>query len=231
VTDEKTDEEKAAHSRADRRESAKREWSERPGLPDPTYDPRTGWKLDQFAMHCEADALREFKRLSFDHYHPQLAKKPLVLGLIIVSEFGRLINKRLLEPRYLVKGVRPNEYAPEVVSIPLLEHMYPIIETSELLDVTHWPEIARRRYEHVRVFEPARKAAGGRPATYDWEHLAEKMRKDGARFRNEAELVRYCRNNVLLRDSGKRPQPGSPDDKTAREAIATHEFSFFVDKD
>ena len=230
MTDEKTDEETAAHSRAVRRESAKREWSEQPDLPDPTYDPRTGWNLDQFAMHCEAGALREYKRLSFNLHHPKLAKEPHVLGPLIVFEFGHVINKRLLEPRFEVRGVRPNKYSPEVVSIPLLEHMYPIIETSELLDLTHWPEIARRRYEHVRVFELARKAAGGRPAMYDWERLADKIRTEGIRFSSDRELLRYCRDNVLLRDSGKRPQPGSPDDKTVREAITKHRLSFFVDK-
>jgi hypothetical protein len=50
------------------------------------------------------------------------------------------------------------------------------------------------------------------------------------RFSRDRDLLRYCRDNVLLRDSGKRPQPGSPDDKTVREAITKHGLGFFVDK-
>jgi hypothetical protein len=229
VTDHENEKEDA-HVRACIREFAKCEWAEAPDLPNPAYDPRTGWKLDEFAMYCGADALREYKRLQFNTYHLAHAKETDVLGPKVIYEYGQLITKQLLKPRYQVKGVRPYEFQPEVVSIPLLEHMLPIIETSELLDTSNFPEIARRRFEHVRVFELARKAVGGRPAMYDWERLADKIRTEGIRFSSARDLLRYCRDNVLLRDSGKRPQPGSPDDKTVREAITKHGLTFFVDK-
>jgi hypothetical protein len=166
--DRKTDEEQQARERADRREGWKREWTELPDLPEPTYDPRNGWKLDQFAMHFEPDLLREYKRLSFGLYHPKLRTNPFDHAALLLLDLELVIHKRLLEPAFQVKGFRPNAYEAEVVPTALLEKMYPIIETSELLDTTHWPEIARRRYEHVRVFEPARKSPGGRPPTYDW---------------------------------------------------------------
>jgi hypothetical protein len=225
--DQKTEDDDRTPRRLHPKEKSIVIWSELP-LPNPAYDPRTGWKLDEFAMHCEPDATREYKQNTFNTHFPHLAKRRQIWAPILILHFPLTVKKRLLEPRFRVTGFRPGAYEPEDIPIPLLERMRPIVEPSELHDLSEKYEV-RRRYESVRVFEPGRKAAGGRPTTYDWPGLASKMRAEGIRFRNRADLVRYCQENVLLKDSGKPPPQGSPDDKTVRGAIPTHQLEFFLE--
>ena len=58
-------------------EFAKLHWAAQP-LPDPAYNPKTGWKLDEFAMYCEPLRLRKYKEHSFaQHYRFVELKKEL----------------------------------------------------------------------------------------------------------------------------------------------------------
>ena len=218
-------EEKEAEERAKRREIYKHEWTELSDLPDSTYDPQNGWRLDQFAMRFEPDLLREHKEFYFQLYHPKQPRKPFDPFFLVDQELERAINKRLVDPCFQVKGFRPDAFEAEIVPIPLLEQMFPIIETSELLDINRVP--ARRRYDHVRVFELSQKFHRGRPPTYDWPALVQKIQNERLCLSSEAELIRYCRNNVQPA-LGKRRHKDGPDDKTIREAITKHRLDKFV---
>jgi len=213
----KTEDEKEARARRDRKEAYIRTWAQLP-LPNPAYDPRTGWKLDEFAMHCEPDGLREYKQISFNMNFPHLAKKKQIpiVEWVITFHFPLVIGKRLLEPRFRVTGFRPAAYEPEEVPIPLLERMYPVIELSDLLDISERP--APRRYELVRVFKSS--GIRGVHAKYDWRRLARRMEEEAVIYPRDAELVRFCRANVWL-VSGEKPE-ALPDDATTRAAISKY---------
>ncbi len=47
-----------------------RAWALSPELPDPTYDPKNGWTLDQFAMRFEPDLLQLYKDVMADFDRP-----------------------------------------------------------------------------------------------------------------------------------------------------------------
>src|SRR5262245_21395009 len=48
----------------------KRAWALSPGLPDPMYDPTTGWCLDQVGMRFEPALLQEYKQVMADLHNP-----------------------------------------------------------------------------------------------------------------------------------------------------------------
>jgi len=43
-----------------------REWALKEEDPDPAYNDKYGWALDQFAMHCEPTLLRRYKAILID---------------------------------------------------------------------------------------------------------------------------------------------------------------------
>jgi hypothetical protein len=211
-----------------------RKWTAHPDLPDPTYDPDKGWKLDEFAMHFEPNLVREYKNFLKMLHNPELRPRRTVVvddkhgrQEIIVEDFdstalldlklGTRVRELLLEKRFRVMGVRPGAFEAEVIAMPLLEILRPTIETSELVEMT-WPADHARRYELVRVFRL--KAGPGVERRYDWPSIARRLKKDGKIYPTDAKLVKFCMENVLL-VSGERPDP-FPNDKTTREAITKY---------
>ena len=118
----------------------------------------------------------------------------------------------------------------ELMVIPnaLLEHMHPIIETSELRE-THVPGENARWFERVRVFDlvPAAKPSAGRKPTYDWTRLTEQLEKERPVLANKAALVAYCGEKVTT-NSGKNSKMDRPDDKTIRAAITKYGWEKFI---
>ena len=103
-----------------------------------------------------------------------------------------------------------------------------VIDTDVVLSLTSWElRLGRlwaphgRSFDHVRI-QPLREArsARGTKRTYDWSQLRSRLVEEieQTQFKSPAELVRWCRANVVLCESGKRP-PKSPDDATTRAAI------------
>lgn len=78
-----------------------------------------------------------------------------------------------------------------------------------------------RSFDHVRIQppHPARPSRGTKPV-YDWSQLRSDLLVElkQTHFRNPAELVKWCRANVGLCESGEKPFK-SPDDATTRAAI------------
>jgi hypothetical protein len=207
----------AQHPRqATRVERAKLFWAAEP-MPDSAYDPEKGWKLDQFAMHCEPRELQKYKESSYvHHYFPAMQRKLNVSEYVRMLAFPQLIGKRLLEFR--VTGFRPGCNEAEQIPLPLLEVLHPIIELSELVDLFHEPP--QRRYELVRVFHASgpEKSRGGRGPTYNWPKLVNELLQEGRTFETRAALIEYCRANVRAMP-GKRRDPDGPHDNTIRPAI------------
>jgi hypothetical protein len=213
--DSETENPPAAPAQLSPKERAAIRWVRDP-LPDPTYNPRVGWKLDEFAMYCEPDGLREYKLRSCKMHFPHVGGRISFIEYVLTLEFPAIIQKRLLEPRFLVTGFRPGAYEPEDIPLQLLEALLPVIELSELF-ASHM-DTARRRYEHVRVFKL--NGTRGAQAKYDWRALARKMEEAATIHQKDADLARACRANVLLA-SGEKPDP-LPDDATTRAAITKY---------
>jgi hypothetical protein len=221
--DYKTEDEKPAPARqpreTTREERAKLWWAAQP-LPDPAYDPGTGWKLDEFAMYCEPYELRKYKESSYiKHYHSVVQRKQTPLEFSSFYDFPQILNKRLLEFR--VTGFCPGSCEREDIPLSLLEVMHPIVELSELVDYHHKPAV--RRYELVHVFQtcPAKTSRGGRKPTYNWEKLVEELWKEGPTFKTMTELIEYLRSNVQP-NPGKRANKDGPDDNTMRPVISRY---------
>jgi hypothetical protein len=191
-------------------------WAQEP-LPDPTYNPSTGWKLDEFAMHCEPVGLRKYKQHSFKRHFPHVAGKINFIEYVLMLEFPSIVRKRLLEPRFRVMGIRRGAYSPEEVPYLLLERMHPLIELTELHDLGEASEI-RRRYEMVRVFRL--KGNQGAKPTYNWRPVADRVESDGIIYPSDIKLVKFCMQTVML-FSGEKPDP-LPDDATTRGAITKY---------
>jgi hypothetical protein len=201
--------------------------------PDPTYDRLNGWKLDQFAMTFVPDLVREYKILSAeehpsagprDGFAPRTAMKRLDLGYKLSSG----INLRLLDARYEVKGYQFGNFTPVVIPNALLEHMHPIIETSELRELYVPGEVARR-FEKVRVFDlrATAKSLGGRKPIYDWLRLVEQLESEKPSLTSTAALVAYCRKTIAVMP-GVKPRKDGPDDKSARAAILKYRLEKFI---
>ncbi len=182
-----------------------RRWVEQPDLPDPTYDPHGGWKLDQFAMYFEPTLVRERKEYFRQFYNPELRPKRTVLvdykhgrEEIFVDDFDAMawlqselagkIHKQLLEPGLKVTGVPPGELEPKPISRQLLEILRPVIETSELVERGLLTTNDARRYEQVRVFRseaesierkatPAKRPSG-RPIKFTYFEVAAEIERE-----------------------------------------------------
>ena len=204
-----------------------REWALSEELPTTAYNLRHGWTLDQFSMNFEPDLLIAFKRRLRDFHE----------GKRDSEDFGRLqhpltieleskIKQRLLEDRYQVTGFPPGSNRPEPIPRALLEDMHPNIVLSELQELT---VVSPRRFEKVRVFDEKRstKGAAGAKPTYNWPALKTQLEERKSDIFTKAELVDYCRENVKPYP-GKRGSPEGPNDKTVREAIATHGLEKFI---
>jgi hypothetical protein len=201
--------------------------------PDPTYDPVHGWKLDQFAMAFEPELVREYKRVSKAEYPTPLPTEPFapsnpIEKIEIKGKLSGKIGRRLLIPRFEVRGCPLGENAPIVIHKALLEPVIFDIETSELRELCAPPETARR-FDHVRVFDlaGATKPSGGRKPTYDWQRLTEQLEREKPDLSNRAALVAYCRDNVAVMP-GKRAGKGGADGKTIDGAISKHGLEKFI---
>jgi hypothetical protein len=207
----------------------KRDWGLRPELPDPTYNPKNGWTLDQFAMRFEPELLREHKQFIIDKHRPLETPSayPPHFYLGEGAELSEKVKSRLLDPRYRVEALRPGSYDPEVVPRLLLESMTPYIVLSELIEGTY--ARPRRHFEKVRVFDQSaeKKTTGGRKPTYDWPALKKHLERDSPDIFNDKQLVEYCQTNVRAMP-GKRAAKDGPDVKTVEEAIAKYGLKKFI---
>ena len=201
--------------------------------PDPTYDRLNGWKLDQFATIFVPDLVREYKKARAeehpsagprDGFSPRNPMKMFDLGRELSDE----IRRRLLDAQYKVVGYQVECSSPLVIPNALLEHMHPILETSELREL-HVPGEIARWFEHVRVFDldSTAKSSSGRKPTYDWPLLAKRLEQEKPLLTTMAALVAYCRDNVTV-IPGKRAGRDGPNDKTIRAAISEHELEKFI---
>jgi hypothetical protein len=202
--------------------------------PDPTYDRTNGWKLDQFAMAFFPDLVRQYKRARAEE-HPSagprdgFASRNPMGTLELGHKLSAEIMRRLLDGQFRVEGYQLQSYAPMAIPIALLEHMHPIVETSEFRELYVPGEIARR-FEKVRVFEDleaSTKSKGGRKPTFNWPLLAERLEKQKPVLATDAELVAYCRKNVTV-NQGKRASKDGPDNKTITAAIYKYELKKFI---
>ena len=170
--------------------------------PNPTYDPLNGWKLDQFAMTFVQDLVRKYKRARAkehpsagprDGFAPKHPMRTLELG----HKLSDAIMTRLLDNRFRVEGYPLQSNEVMVIPNALLEHMRPIIETSELRE---WrvPSETARRFERVRVFnlDPVSKSKAGRKPTYDWPKLAKRLEQEKPVLTDMAALIDYCRESI-----------------------------------
>jgi len=201
--------------------------------PDPAYDRVKGWKLDQFAMHFVPDLVRGYKGAMAEIHPHAIPRDPLVSRIPWEwmewgSKLDNEIMRRLLDDRFEVSGCHLDRREPEIISSAFLEHMRPIIATSELCDINTVTETARW-FEMVCVFdlEATVKSSAGRKATYDWRGLKEKLERENPGFANMAALVAYCRNNVTVMP-GKKAGNDGPDDKTIRDAISEYGLEKFI---
>jgi hypothetical protein len=103
-----------------------------------------------------------------------------------------------------------------------------LIEPELVLSLTNW-DLKRgtlldphgRSFEFVKI-QPLRAARGSKPQ-YDWGLLQPLVVEEAKRgkLKKPATLVRFCREQVVLCDTGKKPEP-LPDDKTVRQAISKY---------
>lgn len=211
-----------------------RAWALSSELPDPTYNSKFGWALDQFAMSVAPDLLTEYKQrlhLAFKHKtekeerHYNRKKSPIA-DLERDAELAGTVKNHLLQDRYRVMGFPPGSYHPEIIPRALLQDMQPNIILSELRELT---SISPRRYQKVRVFDEKRSTKGtaGTKPTYNWPTLKTQLEKQKTDIFTMAELVNYCRKNVKPYP-GKIGSPDGPDDNTVRGAIKTHGLRRFI---
>jgi hypothetical protein len=144
-----------------------RAWALSPEFPVPTYDPKNGWRLDQFAMRYEPALLRLYKNVMGDLYRPPGSPEQYdgVRWIEVDSELSGKLSNYLLNPRFRVEGYQLGAYEPTVIPRPLLEGLIPVVETSELAE--RGVAETFRTFEKVRVYELVKKAAAGRKSTYD----------------------------------------------------------------
>jgi hypothetical protein len=204
-----------------------RAWVLSPEFPDPTYNPKNGWKLDQFAMRFEPALLQLYKHVMADLYRspgsPQ--KYDGVRWIEVDSELSKKLKAHLLHPRFRVEGYQLGAYEPTVIPRPLLEGLSPDVETSELAE--RGVAETLRRFEKVRVYELVEKAAAGRKSTYDWSALQKALNQKRPRVHTTAHLVEWCRAHVKPAP-GKQASKDGPDDKTIREAISKYGLEKFI---
>jgi hypothetical protein len=180
----------------------KKEWLFGPD-PDPAYDRVKGWKLDQFAMHFVPDLVRGYKRAIAEIHPHAIPRDPFESRIPWEwmewsSELDNEIMRRLLDDRFEVSGCHLDRREPEVISSAFLEHMHPIIATSELCDINTVTETARW-FEMVCVFDlkVTGKSSAGRKIIYDWPRLAAKLEKDKPAFPTKEALIGYCRERAI----------------------------------
>lgn len=206
-----------------------RDWALRPDFPDPTYDLKSGWTLDQFAMCSEPDLLRLYKDIWADFHRPPGTPEKYdgLRQLEVRQELPEKVKLRLLDNRFRTEGFRPGSYDPEEIPRPLLEAMHPNIVTSELVEVGSAKP--RLRFEKVRVFDRSanKTSAAGTKPTYDWPTLKGDLERNSPDISSVPALVGYCRTQVRP-VPGKRGSRDGPSDKTIREAIATHGLEKFI---
>jgi hypothetical protein len=204
-----------------------RAWALGAELPDPTYDPKNGWSLDQFAMRFEPALLQLYKNVVADLYRsPGCPQKYHGYRWIEVrSELSKELKAHLLHPRFRVEGYQLGAYQPTVITRPLLEGLSPDVETSELAE--RGVAETLRRFEKVRVYELVEKAAAGRKSTYDWSALQKALNQEKPILPTTAHLVEWCRAHVKP-VPGKQASKDGPDDKTIREAISKYGLEKFI---
>jgi hypothetical protein len=103
-----------------------------------------------------------------------------------------------------------------------------LIEPELVLLLTNWDlkrgmlsEPHGRSFEFVKI-QPLRAGRGSKPQ-YDWGLLQPLVVEEAKRgnLKKPAALVRFCREQVVLCDTGEKPEP-LPDDKTVRQAISKY---------
>src|SRR5262245_34880422 len=103
--------------------AAIRAWALRRGLPNPSYDPKIGWSLDQLAMRFERDLLQEYKKVMAALHRPSRKKRDGYRWIGVGSQLTANLKSYLLDPRFRVEGFRLGAYEPTVIPRPLLEGM------------------------------------------------------------------------------------------------------------
>jgi hypothetical protein len=205
-----------------------RAWALRPGLPDPTYDSGRGWALDEFAMRFEPALLQWYKKVMANLHSPPNSrnKNHGYRWIEVSSELSDKLKAYLLDPRIRVEGFRFGAYGPTVIPRPLLEEMQPIVETSELVE--RGVRETYRKFEHVRVFQQERrKGRAGRPLTYDWPSLRDKLERERPHIPTYVALVEWCWAHVKPLPGKSASKDGSSD-KTIRAAISKYRLEKFV---
>jgi hypothetical protein len=204
-----------------------RAWALSAELPDPTYDPKNGWRLDQFAMRFEPALLQLYKNVMGDLYRSPDSREKYHSSRWIEasSELSGKLANYLLNPRFRVEGYQLGAYEPTVVPRPLLEGLIAVVETSELAG--RGVAETFRTFEKVRVYELVEKSAAGRKSTYDWPALQHAFDQEKPRIRTPAQLVEWCRAHVKPMP-GKQASKDGPDDKTIREAISKYGLVKFL---
>src|SRR5262245_47400054 len=94
-----------------------RAWALNAELPDPTYDPKNGWKLDQFAMRFEPTLLALYKNVKADFHRPPDSPEQYhsQRWAEVSSELSDKLKAYLLSPRFRVEGYQPGAYEPTVI--------------------------------------------------------------------------------------------------------------------
>ncbi len=205
-----------------------RAWALSPEFPDPTYNPKNGWKLDQFAMRFEPALLQLYKHVMADLYRSPGSPEKYdgVRWIEVGSELSKKLEAHLLHSRFRVEGYQPGAYGSTVIPRPLLEALVPLVETSELSE-RGVIQTSPRTFEKVRVYELVEKAAAGRKSTYDWPALQKAFDQEKPRIHANAQLVEWCRAHVKP-VPGKRACKDGPNDKTIREAISKYGLAKFI---
>jgi hypothetical protein len=219
------------------------EWA-RQALPDPTYDSQNGWKLDQFAMHFQPELVYRHKLYVLEQLNPMPVRETVtdpsgvvhvvtnLSGTFNEIELGQAINALFLTKRFRVTGFRPGSYTEETIPLALLETLYPVIETCELVEGSGLAN-AGRRFEHVRVFRSetvSSKRKRGKPEQYTYLDEADEIERKEIRFASKAELIRYLIPRLRWVSTGKIPK-NPPDYHTVSDAIDRHGLMKFVIKD
>ena len=131
-------------------------------------------------------------------------------------ELVRLGMARLSTEPHQVSGILKGA-ADRVLIEPELVHSLTVWD----LERGRLSEPLGRSFEFVKI-QPLSTRRGSKPQ-YDWALLQPPVAAEAklGKLKTPAALVRFCRENVVLCDTGEKPDP-LPDDKTVRQAISNY---------
>ena len=106
-------------------------------LRTPLMISKKGWTLDQFAMNWERDLLLAYKLFLRDKDGEKSVSDSDVLDRVWINDpsLCQKIKARLLTKDFRVVGLRPSSHEEITLTPRMLEILWPVVETCELIEV------------------------------------------------------------------------------------------------